>query len=304
MSIFTYSKPYTFAFWSLFYNPPTVVNYDKNESKKREMEHLAVPLSTLSYILRQLPVSFSSGMLAGFSTSFIASPFELTKLGSQIELVIRRRAYELEMVRNSGKSNAPTDAPHSNSTGSLKSSSKDISNSAAAIKPLGTTQIVKQLVKKSGWMSLYSGFRYMIIRDGIGSGVYFGVYDSIRSAVSLLLFNSPEPHPVSVAIAGGLSGAFSWVVVYPLDTIKSRYQRDVMTYVLSKSIADSETGHADTVKSGNSNKPLNYPKHPKIKLSELFHKNMYRGLSISLIRTSVLGMCMFSCYEKLMQITA
>lgn len=295
MSIFTYSKPYTHAFWSSFYDPPDILSYDREAVRQRKLEADSNPAekeswaSTGSYIVRQFPVSFSSGLVAGFSTSFIASPFELTKLGSQIELVIRRRALDLEMTRVSGQSTAPTIVAAS------KVLPKNATVSSDTFKPLGTFQIAKKLVQKRGWMGLYAGYRYNIVRDGIGSSLYFGVYDSIKSAVSLALFNTPESHPVAVAIAGGLSGAVSWVIIYPLDTIKSRYQRDVMAYVLAQPTPGEDGAVASK---------LQYPKHPHINLSKLFHRNMYRGLSISLIRTSLLGMAMFSCYEKLMDVTA
>lgn len=235
--------------------------------------------------MRQLPVSFSSGMIAGLSTSAFASPFELTKLGSQIELVIRKRALEEQLVKEAGKPSAAA-----------------IKTQINNIKPLGAIHIVKQLVKKSGWLGMYSGYRYMIVRDILGAGVYFAVYDSVKSAISLALFKSPEPHPVSVAIAGALSGAVCWSAVFPIDTIKSRYQRDVVTYVLSKRTdGNQKTGF----NSGSANRKLpDYPQHPKLRLRELFNRNMYRGLSISLIRTCMFGMCMFSCYEKLMKVTA
>lgn len=292
MSMFTYSKPYTHSFWSALYDPPPLIEYQAKTYEKLQPsdEKTTQPFSgsKIGYILRQYPVSFCSGMIAGISTSFIASPFELTKLGSQIELVIRRRALELEVVRVSGQTHvSPTAAASKVFPNGMKPEE--------LVKPSGTFSIARKLIKNNGWLSLYSGYRYMFVRDAIGSGVYFGVYDSIRTAVSLVLFNTPEPHPVSVAIAGGLSGACSWVIVYPLDTIKSRYQRDVMTYVFLKT-APMEGG-------ANLNQPA-FPQRPKIELSALFNKAMYRGLGISLVRTSILGMTMFSCYEKLMKITA
>lgn len=310
MSIFTYSKPYTHAFWSALYDPPPIIQYTKAKRLDAAPDpeipehHLQ---STIGYILRQYPVSFCSGLLAGISTSFIASPFELTKLGSQIELVIRRRALELELVRVAGQAHVSPLAAAAKVLGPSGAGAAAGAAAAAAsrlarpedlIRPSGTFNIALKLIRSNGWGSLYAGYRYMFVRDAIGSGVYFGVYDSIRSAVSLTLFDSPEPHPVSVAIAGGLSGAFSWVLIYPLDTIKSRYQRDVMAYVFLKSAAQEATPGTATAP------PPQLPQRPKIELSALFNRAMYRGLGISLLRTSILGMSMFSCYEKLMEITA
>lgn len=260
MSIFTYSKPYTHAFWSNFYD---TVPLSSDISDQAEFsKHTGI------YVIKGFPVSLSSGALAGITGSFFSCPFEITKLGSQIELVMKRREYSIQQVLNSSKG--------------IPSSITPVPDS----QPLGTYQIAKRLVRKSGFGSLYVGFKFQIFRDAIGSAFYFGVYDSIKSAVSLTLFNNTDPHPISIAIAGGLSGAASWIFVYPFDTYKSRYQRDYMAYVLS-----------------NDPKAVK-PKYPKIILKDMFRLSMYRGLSISLIRTSILGITMFSFYEKLMEITA
>lgn len=356
MSIFTYSKPFTYGFWSHIYTPPPLIRKaDKNVLEATEKNDTATDTnaSTVGYVMRQLPVSLSSGSLAGITTSFIASPFELTKLGSQIELVIKRRQAELDLVRMAGQSKAPTIVAatkvvppllQNQTTTSEKVStstqpSKPVISNASVkpkpkapsidsavvvsdIKPSGTFQIARKLVRNNGWTSLYSGYRYMLVRDAIGSGVYFGVYDSIRTAISLLVYNTPEPRPLSVAIAGGLSGAFSWIVIYPLDTIKSRYQRDIMAHVFSKSalresiesavkrglipenLSPSAAITAATEAGVALPKVPQYPTRPKIDFKLLFNRKMYRGLGISLLRTSVLGMTMFSVYEKLMQITA
>lgn len=264
MSIFTFSKPYSNDFWSGF--------YDTNLTPST----VPAKAHTFDYVLRGFPVSFLAGSLAGVSTSLLSCPFELTKLGSQIELVMKRRDMELNRILIASQSKAP---------------SASRLPPLEAPKPLGAYQIAQKLVRHSGIFSLYSGYSYQVVRDVIGTGIYFGVYDSIKSAVSVFFFATTDSHPVSVAIAGGLSGGFSWIFVYPLDTLKSRYQRDVMSRVLS---ADSgQPAHAP----GGAGTPA------KVKVKDLFKPTMYRGLGISLVRTSILGTTMFSIYEMLMQMT-
>lgn len=265
MSIFAYSKPHTHAFWSNFYD---TVPLASDMSSGKVANELKASQHTMEYVIRGFPVSWSSGALAGITCSALSCPFEITKLGSQIEIVMKRRELLLKQVLDSSKGISPSIAP------------------APEVEPLGTYQIAKQLVSHSGFKSLYAGYRYQFFRDAIGSGIYFGVYDSIKSGVSLYLFDTPQAHPISIAIAGGLSGAASWIFVYPLDTCKSQYQRDYLAYVLS----------------GKPNAPK--PTNPGIKIKDLFKLKMYRGLGISLIRTSILGTTMFSCYEKLMEVTA
>lgn len=261
LSIFTYSKPHTLAFWSQIYDTVPLPS-------SRELPQADLSQHTWNYVIRGFPVSWSSGAFAGITSSVLSCPFELTKLGSQIELVMKRREIELQQVLEASKSKA------------------HVVMKPTEVKPLGTYQIAKRLVAHSGFRSLYSGYKYQLIRDAIGSGIYFGVYDSIKSGVSLYLFNTTHAHPISIAIAGALSGGASWIFIYPIDTYKSQYQRDIMSRVLS----------------GNTNSPS--PQTPQIKFRDLFKGKMYRGLGISLVRTSILGTTMFSCYETLMEITA
>lgn len=272
LSIFAFSKPYTHSFWSQIYNTvplpsskpePISKNNNNNNSHGASQQQ-----QTFEYVMRAFPVSWSSGALAGVTCSVFASPFELTKLGSQIELLMKRRQLSQQGINNLNVSQGTT--------------SQQVTNA----KPLGTFQIAKRVVAYGGVMSLYSGYKYHLIRDAIGSGVYFGVYDSIKSAISLYFFNTTQSHPISVAIAGALSGGFSWVLIYPIDSYKSQYQRDIMSNVFSGKLPSERT----------------IP--PSFKFASIFRISMYRGLGISLIRTSILGTIMFSCYEKLMEITA
>lgn len=275
LSIFTYSKPISNQFWSGFYDTTTCLPSSS--------------VNTMDYVLRGFPVSFLSGSLAGISTSIASCPFELTKLGSQIELVMKRRDLELKRILAASQSHASLPAP------------------PIEVQPLGTFQIAKRLVAHSGPLALYSGYRYQLARDIVGTGIYFGVYDSIKSGVGLHFFGTADSHPVSVAIAGGLSGAFGWIFIYPLDTIKSRYQRDVMARVLAESNSSSTTVNTSSSSSSSQQQQLKPPPNPqpkpKIKLRELFQAKMYRGLAISLLRTSILGTTMFSVYEVLMRNT-
>lgn len=146
------------------------------------------------------------------------------------------------------------------------------------VKARSTLQVAKDLIRAKGFVGLYSGVRYQFARDFIGSGVYFLAYDSFKLALSELAGRAPDKfHPASIALAGAMAGTFCWVVVYPLDTYKSLVQRDIVSH---------------TFNGGNTLRP-----HRTFDFKSLFRRNTYRGLGISVARTSVLGMTFFSCYE-------
>jgi len=62
-------------------------------------------------------------------------------------------------------------------------------------------------------ISLYKGFQYTFTREVLGCSSYF-----------YLFFLLEESFPENSAINGGLTGAISWIISYPIDTIKTRYQ--------------------------------------------------------------------------------
>lgn len=60
---------------------------------------------------------------------------------------------------------------------------------------------------------LFKGFLPTVARDIIYTGFYFKIYETMRKE-----FNTP--------ISGGIAGAVSWTIVYPLDVIKTTIQTD------------------------------------------------------------------------------
>src|SRR5271169_5565446 len=53
-------------------------------------------------------------------------------------------------------------------------------------------------------------------RDAVGTGIYFGSYESSK----YLLSGLPLPGPLSYAISGAVCGIIAWCVVFPIDTAK------------------------------------------------------------------------------------
>jgi solute carrier family 25 carnitine/acylcarnitine transporter 20/29 len=233
--MYTYSKPFWSELWYSFYKPARSSD------------------TTGQRILRNAPISLSSGAFAGVVCCIISCPFEFTKLASQIELLALRRKSEI-----TGNTVDPQ------------------------LKARSTFQVARDMVRAKGISSLYSGMRYQLARDFIGSAGYFLIYDSFKMGLSELGGRSSEEpaHPASIAVAGAMAGTICWLIVYPLDTYKSVVQRDIVTHTFN---GDSTPRQ-----------------HRTFDFNSLLRRKTYRGLGISLARTSVLGMTFFSCYEKLL----
>ncbi|KAK9447220.1 mitochondrial carrier domain-containing protein [Limtongia smithiae] len=196
-------------------------------------------------LLRALPVYFLSGFTAGGFIAMFSCPFEFTKLSTQIELLMARAA----------QAALPDSDP------------------AAKYEPKGTLESFKDIIRRRGILGLYSGFRYHFARDAIGTSLYFTVYESSKQLFTMYSPSKSEPGPLVIAASGGLCGIFSWAILFPVDTMKSIVQRDILTRA-----------------------PGTPPKHREF---TLFNPRMYRGLGVSIARTGLVNMTFFSIYEPL-----
>ncbi|EKG04801.1 mitochondrial carrier protein, putative [Trypanosoma cruzi] len=85
---------------------------------------------------------------------------------------------------------------------------------------LGTVHCVRRLYENGGIKYFFKGFSATLIRDIPGAGVYLFSYSSLIQLLGREK-NYSIPH---ILIAGGCAGLAQWIVIFPLDTIKTRMQ--------------------------------------------------------------------------------
>ena len=77
---------------------------------------------------------------------------------------------------------------------------------------IGTLEAVKQIVQRRGILGLYTGFQLHLARDTIGTGVFFGVYEGTKMAITA--YRGGESNSgAAISIAGALCGIMSWCLV-------------------------------------------------------------------------------------------
>lgn len=84
----------------------------------------------------------------------------------------------------------------------------------------------RDVLKRDGARTLMRGTLLTILRDVPGVSSYFISFEYLCNS-----YRKPRDQ-LSVSnllMAGGLAGCFSWVITYPIDVIKTRYQID-LTY--------------------------------------------------------------------------
>ncbi|KAG2181064.1 hypothetical protein INT43_008646, partial [Umbelopsis isabellina] len=134
----------------------------------------------------------------------------------------------------------------------------------------------REIVRLRGVSGLWSGFPLHFLRDTIGTAVYFGTYESTKRVLSSP--NSP-PGPLTHFMAGGTCGILCWIVVFPIDLIKSVMQKDIMA---PKPTYDSIRECITDIKSRQG------------------FKGFYRGMSVTLMRAFPIHSLNFLVYEQVL----
>ncbi|KAK7208789.1 hypothetical protein V2G26_015967 [Clonostachys chloroleuca] len=185
----------------------------------------------------------AAGATAGSAITFLACPFELTKLSAQVSVLLAERA------GNDKRSRAV----------------------AESYQNKGTLRTMRNIIKHRGIFGLYTGFGLHLLRDTLGTAIYFMVYESGKHLGTTFSGDKPGSNKLAVVTAGGLCGLVSWALIYPIDSAKSIYQRNALLHSKGEKVPA-----------------------PKI---EFFKKHMYRGLGVSMSRSCVVNAIFFSSFE-------
>ncbi|MCJ8748333.1 hypothetical protein PDJAM_G00163760 [Pangasius djambal] len=134
-----------------------------------------------------------AGSVASFFSSFVLCPTELVKCRLQV----------MNEMASSGKmSSAHT----------------------------SVWSVIKSIMKAEGPSGFFQGLTPTIAREVPGYFCFFGAYEFCRSVFSKRLQCSKDDiGSVPTMLSGGVGGACLWLVIYPMDCVKSRIQVMSMT---------------------------------------------------------------------------
>jgi hypothetical protein len=83
---------------------------------------------------------------------------------------------------------------------------------------------IRFILKEKGVLGLYSGYGFHAPVDILGTGFYFGVYETFK----FYSFYFPIDEGFIPLLGGGLAGSVAWILVFPLDVIKSIVQKEAL----------------------------------------------------------------------------
>lgn len=264
-------------------------------------------------------LTFISGSVAGTVVALMSSPLELVKLQRQLEKLMAMHAKkEAQITSLTGDALLREGLATEKKTGAAAVAAVE-RYSHGSISQHGKQTVMKEeagasswktakaIVHKKGWTGLYKGVNLHIARDMLGTGIYFSSYETIKRLMSETIEHiKPHHHPSTTAstppslssssssipppplkgpgpmvhfFAGGLCGVLSWLVVFPIDLVKSVIQKEVLSssprYTSSLECARDIVGREGV-------------------------RGLYRGLSVTCYRAMPIHSLNFLVYEAVM----
>ncbi|ORY36386.1 mitochondrial carrier [Rhizoclosmatium globosum] len=199
-----------------------------SERAQYRLENMQTPST------QNVMASIIAGSCAGTIVATLNAPIEFVKIQRQLDTKMRHSpvvtSTTLEtMVESSAGAVASGTAGGLGEGAAVTSISKIKEKKGVATpyvhKHKTAWDWTKKIVREKGVLGLYSGYYYHLQRDFIGTGMYFGGYESMKV---LFTPKGETPGPMVHMMAGGLSGTLSWIVLYPIDLIKSVMQKEAM----------------------------------------------------------------------------
>jgi solute carrier family 25 carnitine/acylcarnitine transporter 20/29 len=136
-----------------------------------------------------------------------------------------------------------------------------------------------KISKSYGVSALYRGHIVNSLREVVFIGSYFTFYEHTKEMWTRLTKKAGLPSETAIPLAGGMSGAASWFLSFPLDCIKSNIQ--------GCSLKESALG---TIATG------------KKVLKERGVRGLYQGASPSIARAFIVSSSRFTIYEGTLEL--
>lgn len=71
----------------------------------------------------------------------------------------------------------------------------------------------RQIMAERGFLGLFTGFRLHFYRDVLGTGLYFGIYETLKQSINSAYGADEVNAPGAVMFAGAACGVLSWTMV-------------------------------------------------------------------------------------------
>ncbi|KAI5337096.1 hypothetical protein L3X38_016365 [Prunus dulcis] len=138
----------------------------------------------------------------------------------------------------------------------------------------GPIDVAKAIMKAEGLRGIYRGLGITVLRDAPSFCFYFSTYEYMREKLHPGCRKSGEESMRTMMLAGGLAGVASWLFVYPLDVVKTRWQ--------AQSVSLKYNGIVDCFQKS---------------VREGGYRVLWRGLGTAVVRAFLVNGAIFPAYE-------
>jgi hypothetical protein len=160
------------------------------------------------------------GSVAGLASSLISGPVEHIRI--RLQLQGPRAPPTIATV---AADTAATAATHLGGTRAFSTMS------TTAVPPVeynGSVDAFRSIYAQHGLRGVFRGLPATGLREAVGCGVYFGVYEVAKRRFAASVGGADNLSMHHFLMAGGISGVVAWIPSYPIDIIKSKLQADVL----------------------------------------------------------------------------
>ncbi|OBZ91769.1 putative mitochondrial carrier C29A3.11c [Choanephora cucurbitarum] len=244
-------------------------------------------------MLSTMSVSTFAGGVSGALIALLSCPFELVKVQKQLEFLLLQTSsisagVTVMHIRPPNELPRPT-IVNKTTVGAglpvkpivcppviIKSAPPLAHKDEKLFTSTSSWHSVREIIKKRGLFGLYSGFTLHLVRDTIGTGVYFGGYETTKYVLNGSQ-NASSAGPLTQFLAGGICGIMCWIVVFPLDLVKTLIQKEILV---------KEPKYKSTIEC----------------VQDIYSRDrlagFYRGITVTLIRAFPIHSLNFLVYEQ------
>ncbi|KAJ2222491.1 hypothetical protein H4R99_007781 [Coemansia sp. RSA 1722] len=203
-----------------------------------------------------------SGSISGAVIAALCCPLELIKVQMQLANLLNK---------DIGAAATATALPPASNSGSWRQHRTGPRWAGSNL------SVCREIIRHKGVFGLYYGIGLHVVRDASGTAIYFAAYETVKETLRRLT-GSDTTGPLTHMLAGGTCGVVSWLLIFPVDLVKSTMQSQVLK---PKDAQEFKGAWQCATKI-----------HSKLGLS-----GFYRGISVSLIRAFPIHGLNFVVYE-------
>lgn len=90
--------------------------------------------------------------------------------------------------------------------------------------PRGPAQVLKEIYRSEGIRGVFRGLPVTMVRDSLGNAAWYFTYEALLKAMRPRDCTRDDVSLASIVFSGGIAGTVFWVLAFPVDNIKTRYQ--------------------------------------------------------------------------------